>query len=138
MRRVLPAAAPGPPEVRGGGRPGRAARRPGRGQAVPPAHDRPAVAGGGQEPVKRQRHEAPPTASLKLETEKFLKSTWPGISPAVVNALDTNCSALTTAGVIWTGVRTSSLAALSMTLSGSPVALAHTAAQEDTCEPPHR
>ena len=66
-----------------------------------------------------------------------MKSTWPGISPAVVNALDTDCSALTTAGVIWTGTRTSSWAAFSMMLSGRPVALANTAAQVVTCEPPH-
>ena len=40
------------------------------------------------------------------------------------------------AGVIWTGVRTSSLAALSMMASGRPVALAQTVPQADTCVAP--
>src|SRR5580693_632997 len=102
----------------------------GRGQAVPPAHDRAAVAGGGQEPVEGQAHQdVPPAVLLNAVSTNLLKSTWPGISPAVVNALETCCSDPTTAGVIGTARAASSLAALAMMASVSPVALAHTAAQ---------
>src|SRR5262249_50082564 len=101
------------PFLRGGAADMRGVRPPRRGQAVPPAHDRPAVAGGRQEPVERQGHElGPPTVLLNAVTTNFLKSTCPGIRPAAVNASDTCCSEVMTAGVIGTASAESSAVAL--------------------------
>ena len=49
--------------------------------------------------------------------------------PGLVNASETCCSDVMTAGVIGTASDESSLAALTITVSGSPLALAHTFAQ---------
>src|SRR6185295_3537924 len=100
-------------------------------QAVPAAVDRPAVARGGQEPVEGQRHNPTLAVSLNEVTAYWLKSTCTGISPALVNASETCCSEVMTAGVIGTASEESSLAAFTITVSGSPLALAHTAAQAD-------
>ena len=60
------------------------------------------------------------------------------MSPLAVKAFATCCSEAMTAGVIGVATEESSAAAFVMTVSGRPLALAHTAAQADRWLLAHR
>src|SRR6266568_1528286 len=82
-------------------------------------------------------HEAAAVALNEVST-KSAKFRWTGMSPLAVNALATCCSEAMTAGVMGTASEAESAAACSMTGSGSPLALAQTAAHADRCVLAHR
>ena len=92
------------------------------------ADDGPAIAGGGQEPVEDQAHEDAPSVELNVLTAYFAKSTWPGMRPAALKALEIDCSEVIAAESMGAIAAVLSAAALVMMLVGRPVACAQVAA----------